>query len=463
MKNRLYAIVDIETTGGRANRDKITEIGIVLYNGDTILDTYETLVNPECYIPEGITRLTGITQEMVADAPKFFEVARKIVEMTEGAIFVAHNVRFDYQFLKEEFARLGFAFTRRRLCTVRLSRKAFPGLSSYSLENLIRHFKIPVDARHRALADARATTILLEKALAGEDTHDDVNLLVNLGIRESRLPKGISLDKIHDLPEACGVYYFHNAQGQVMYVGKSINIKKRIADHFADRTRKGEALSAVADITYELTGSELIALLLESHEIKQLKPPINRAQRHVRFSYAIKAYENAEGYLCFDVVRNTADARKKYQIVSEYPSMSSAKGRLNHLVKRFTLCARYCHLHFSTGPCFHYHLKQCLGACAGVESVPEYNERAEQAREKLSTVFDDDFLLLDMGREAEEWSVILIEQGRYVGFGYVSADTAQDADSLREVIKPHISTPDMSRMIQRFMSDNPKAKVIRLS
>ncbi|MEN0004709.1 MAG: 3'-5' exonuclease, partial [Bacteroidota bacterium] len=161
MKAHRYAIVDLETTGGRASRDKITEIAIVLYDGQQIIDRYETLINPECYIPYGITQLTGITQEMVQEAPKFHEVARKVVEMTEGAVFVAHNVRFDYSFLRAEFARLGFTYTRKQLCTVRLSRKVFPGLRSYSLDNLTRHFSISVSQRHRAMGDAEATTTLL--------------------------------------------------------------------------------------------------------------------------------------------------------------------------------------------------------------------------------------------------------------------------------------------------------------
>ncbi|MEL7222305.1 MAG: exonuclease domain-containing protein, partial [Bacteroidota bacterium] len=238
-KDQKFAIIDVETTGGRASRDKITEIGIVLHDGQQIIKTFESLLNPQTYIPQGIVQLTGITQEMVQDAPLFHEIAREIVEMTEGAIFVAHNVRFDYGFLRGEFSRLGYTYTRKQLCTVRMSRKAFPGLPSYSLENLIRHFGIKTDARHRALADAIATTDILERILSQEDNQKEVKLMVNLGIKESKLPKGITLEQIHNLPESCGVYYFHNAAGNVVYVGKSINIKKRIADHFADQTDKG--------------------------------------------------------------------------------------------------------------------------------------------------------------------------------------------------------------------------------
>ena len=454
----------METTGGRASRDKITEIGIVLYDGNEIIDTYESLLNPETYIPAGIIQLTGITQEMVKDAPLFHEVARDIVEFTEGAIFVAHNVRFDYGFLREEYKRLGYTYTRKQLCTVRMSRKAFPGLPSYSLENLIRHFNIPTDARHRALADARATTTLLERILERKQNQEEVRVMVNMGIKESRLPKGVSLDQIHDLPESCGVYYFHNKNGDVVYVGKSINIKKRIAEHFADQTDKGRRLQEhVADISFEETGSELVALLLESHEIKRLRPPINRAQRRTKFPFAIHTYKNKDGYICFDVIRNNAKNREQYEVISEYPSMSSAKGRLNFLVKDMELCARFCHLFPGNGPCFHFHLKQCRGACADQESVEDYNERAAAALERLKTVFDEDFLLLDEGRNIDEQSVILVQGGHFAGYGYVSAEKGADLDTLRNAVKTYPGYPDTARIIQRFMNDHPKARVISLS
>jgi len=240
-----------------AKRDRITEIGIVLYDGEKIMDKYQTLVNPCRSIPPEITRITGITNDMVAEAPKFFEVAKKVVEMTEGAIFVAHNVRFDYSFLKEEFGRLGYTFTKRQLCTVRLSRKTFEGLRSYSLGNLIKHFGITVNARHRALDDAVATTELLEIILNQDYADQTVDQIVNAGIKTSKLPQDLSIDTIHALPETPGVYYFHNTYGKIIYVGKSIHIKKRVMQHFSKTTQKAERLAKmVSDITYEETGSE---------------------------------------------------------------------------------------------------------------------------------------------------------------------------------------------------------------
>lgn len=453
-KEKIYAVVDLETTGGRASRDKITEIAIVLHDGRQIIDRYETLVNPECYIPYGITELTGITQEMVADAPKFYEVARKVVEMTEGAVFVAHNVRFDYSFLRAEFARLGYTFSRKQLCTVHLSRKAFPGLGSYALENLIRHFNIQTERRHRAMADALATVEVLEKILHKDEGEEQITDIINLGIKESLLPRNLSLEKIHALPDECGVYYMYDKEGQVVYVGKSINIKKRIAEHFADKTEKARKMQEhVHDISYERTGSELVALLLESAEIKRLRPPINRAQRMRRFPYAVHTYLDAAGYRRFEMAKVTAAQRKKLEIIAEYPKPGAAKGRLHAIREQYELCDRLLNLDTGSGPCFHFHLRQCHGACAGHEAPETYNERADEALERLRTVFDKNFFVLDRGRTPNEQAVVMVREGQYGGFGYLDREeTIHRPDELVEYIKPREGNPETTRIIQRFLS-----------
>lgn len=462
MMHKRYAIVDLETTGGRASRDKVIEIAIVLHDGVQILDTFSTLINPECYVPYGITQLTGITQDMVQGAPRFYEVARKVVEMTEGAIFVAHNVRFDYSFLREEFARLGYTYSRKNLCTVRLSRKAFPGLPSYSLGNLIRSLNIKVNARHRALDDALATAEILRRILNREDNEQRVKEMVNLGVKEALLPKNLSLEQIHALPEECGVYYFHNQKGDVVYVGKSINIKKRVAEHFANKTEKGSKLQQhVHDVSFELTGSELVALLLESHEIKRLRPSINRAQRVRRFPFVIHTYEDEAGYCCFEIAVVNAKTRKKYQVISEYPKLSHAKNQLNRAREEYGLCSRLCSFHPGLGACFHYHIKQCQGACIGAEPPESYNQRAEEARERLTTVFDKDFFLLDQGRCPEEMSVVLVEEGAYRGYGYIEREEMNgQPDYLRDAIKPFQGNPETTRIIQRYLSQQNGVKVV---
>ncbi|MEZ4895099.1 MAG: exonuclease domain-containing protein [Saprospiraceae bacterium] len=245
----MYAIIDVETTGGTARWERITEIAIVLHDGEKVVDTFSSLLNPDRSIPWNITQLTGITDEMVSEAPHFYEVARQIVEMTEDCIFVAHNVNFDYSFVREEFARLGYDYTRKQLCTVRLARKVFPGLSSYSLSNLKKHFGIKAEKSHRALDDTLATTKLFELILAEQDGTGSLRQLVNQGVKEAKLPEGITLERLHAIPESCGVYYFHNKAGKVIYVGKSLNIKKRLFEHFADKTKKGERLGLASLIS----------------------------------------------------------------------------------------------------------------------------------------------------------------------------------------------------------------------
>jgi len=458
-----YAIVDLETTGGRASRDRITEIGIVLHDGHQVIQSWETLVNPECYIPYGITQLTGITQEMVQEAPKFYEVARKVVELTEGAIFVAHNVRFDYGFLREEFRRLGYTFTRRQLCTVRLSRKVFPGLPSYSLGRLIRHFDIPVDARHRALADASATARLLELILAEQESALQLKQMINLGIKESRLPKHISLATLHELPEACGVYYLHDERGDVVYVGKSINIRKRIFEHFADPSPKGGLLQrSVHHISCECTGSELLALLLESVEIKRLSPPVNRAQKMRSFPYVITTSRDPAGYLTFKAERLKVRERKGRAILCEHSRLAGAQRRLKYVLKEYGLCSRLCGLEpGSRGPCFQYHLKNCEGACAGQESPESYNRRAEAATEYLRTIFAEDFFILEPGRQLEELAVIRVENSRMSGYGYLEKrDWDGRPESLDDAVQPIRRSPETTRLIQRFLEKHPKTKCL---
>lgn len=458
-----YAIIDIETTGGKPIRDKITEIAIVLHDGERIIEQFETLLNPETYIPYGITQLTGITQEMVLDAPRFYEVAKEIVKLTEGAVFVAHNVRFDYGFIREEFQRLGYSYARKQLCTVRLSRQTFPGLHSYSLENLIRHFGIHTEARHRAMADALATTDLFERILRQQDSSEKIKQMVNLGIKESRLPQSFDVEKVHALPEECGVYYFHDIKGNILYVGKSINIRKRVAEHFADHTEKAKVLQQhVHDISYEITGSELVAMLLESHEIKRLLPPVNKAQRVKKFPFAVHTWTDEQGYRHFDVAHVTTKNSKELKIVSQYPKIHNAKNHLAAITEKLELCPRLTHLQAGKGACFHYHLKQCHGACAQLEAPESYNERALQALERLSTIFDHDFVVLDRGRTPTEQSVILVEGGIYCGFGYIDRDDCFDTlHDVKSCIRFYSSNPETTRIVQRFLSETSKVKIIK--
>lgn len=458
----MYAIIDVETTGGQARYERITEIAIVLHDGDRVVDTFSTLLNPERSIPWNITQLTGITDDMVAHAPKFYEVARKIVEMTEGKIFVAHNVSFDYHFVREEFARLGFEFNRKQLCTVRLARKVFPGLPSYSLGNLKRHFGIHAEQSHRALDDTLATARLFELILTEQSAEGSIRQFVNRGVREAKLPPAITLERLHEIPTACGVYYFHNSDGQVIYVGKSLNIQKRLFEHFSDPTAKGEKLRAgVADLSYEITGSELVALLLESAEIKRLQPPVNRAMRNQHFVGGIFAYTDENGYRCLAPGKITARIKKGLELVAEYPKLDHARAHLQAVVRQFELCDRLCNLDFSGAACFHYNIKQCRGACVGEEPADEYNARLEQALLVLDKRLSGSFFLVEPGRRAGENAIVGVKDGRFLGFAFADAEEAYTTEDLLEMLHSPGADPDAGRIIRGWLSGKKAVKTLK--
>ncbi len=462
-KKTIFAIIDVETTGGTAAKERITEIAIALHDGEKVIDTYSTLLNPERSIPYNITQLTGISNEMVQNAPKFFEVAKKIVEMTEGAIFVAHNVRFDYNFIREEFARLGFSYVRKQLCTVKMSRQALPGLSSYSLGNLIKSLNIKVLDRHRALADVLATVEVFERIIAVEKGVGKLEDRVNLGIKETNLPNGISLEKLNSLPEECGVYYYYDKQGEVIYVGKSINIRLRAMQHFSDHTEKTtKMLNGVYDITYEITGSELIALLLENHEIKRMKPRLNKAQKAKNFAYAVFHYKNEQGFICFKSSKNVSTVRSKMKLASEFQKLPDAKGRLRSLTQRFELCSKMTDLETSEGACFAYQINQCLGACCGEESVETYNERASAALETLEIVFEKDFFILEKGRNLQETAVVLVEDNKFKGMGYLDNDVAATTEDLYECIQKYPSNADSLRIVRQHLTGGKQIKIVNI-
>ena len=456
----MYAIIDVETTGGVARHERITEIAIVLHDGKAVVDTFSTLINPERSIPWSITQITGITDAMVADAPKFFEVAKQIVEMTEGAVFVAHNVSFDYSFVREEFARLGFTFSRKQLCTVRLSRKVFPGLPSYSLSNLKRHFNIEAERSHRALDDTLATVKIFEMILA-QQSGGAIKSLVNRGIRETKLPQNVTLERLHALPETCGVYYLHDERGDVIYVGKSLNIQKRLFEHFADLSPKGEKLrTGVADISYEITGSELVALLLESAEIKRLLPRVNRALRIRAYSGCIFAYTDQNGYRCLAVGKRTARNTQKLELVADYPKVDSARVHLQSIVRQHELCYRLSNLDASAHACFHYSIKKCRGACIGAESPEAYNERVELALEQLNRRLSGSFFIIEKGRTEGELAVVGVQEGRYLGFGYVDASMHYTAEDLLECLATPFDDPDAGKIIRGYLDGRKGAKVV---
>ena len=454
----MYAIVDIETTGGSSQFEKITEIAIYQHDGKTITGEFISFVNPERNIPYFITNLTGITNEMVEDAPRFFEVARKIIEMTEDRTFVAHNARFDYSFIRQEYKSLGFNFKRSILDTVALSRKLLPGHSSYSLGNICLDLNININGRHRAGGDALATVRLLEILIAKDTELNEIGSSLLKNARASKLNPKLNLAKIESIPEEPGIYYFYNEKGDLIYIGKSRNLQQRISTHLSNNTtnRAMEMRDIIADIDWEITGSELIALLKESFEIKRNKPVYNRAQRRTSFQWGIfRNYDN-NGYLNYRYGPVNDDEMP----VSVFTSKDKAKSKLNSFIETFGLCQKLTGLYDTEGPCFHYHVGLCKGACIGKESPEEYNSRAIKAIEEFSFTRRN-FFIIDKGRDNEERCAVKIINGKYTGWGYFNInDMGFGLLAVHECIRPSGDNSDIQVILKVYLKSNRVEKII---
>ncbi len=444
----MYSVVDIETTGNGYKGQKITEISVFLFDGEKIIDEFTSLVNPEQAIPYFITNLTGITEAMVRTAPKFYEIAKKIAEITKDAIFVAHNVNFDYNIIRDEFKSLGFDFKRKKLCTVRLSRKIIPGLSSYSLGNICTAEGIEIAARHRAKGDAEATVELFRRLLKRDDNFT-INSFLNAKSREATLPPLLDKKVVDKLPERHGVYYFKNEQKEVIYVGKANNIKQRVISHFYDKKKKERTMCLeTADISYTETGSELIALLHESSEIKHLYPKFNRAQRKAGEAVGLFSYEDQKGivHLAFNRLKLTPNPLMKFY------SMAACRSMLEKVCEVFELCPKYCHLQTNVNACFHYQLQQCKGICTGKEAVESYNKRVYEAIKSLG-LQTENLVIKESGRNNKEIGFALILNGIYQGFGYVDKKIKiEDTDDYQLYLQPQQDNRDVQRILKSYLT-----------
>ncbi|MFD1294062.1 exonuclease domain-containing protein [Lutibacter holmesii] len=270
----MYAIVDIETTGGKFNEEGITEIAIYKFDGHEIVDQFISLVNPEKDIQPFVVTLTGINNGMLVNAPKFHEIAKRIVEIFEDCILVAHNASFDSRILATEFRRLGYHFDPKTLCTVELSKQLIPDLPSYKLGRLCKSLGIPISSRHRADGDALATVQLFKLLLNKDVEKNIIKQAVKADNPKKLAPKLMSI--LDELPSKTGVFYVHNNSRKIVYIGKGKNIKKTVNQLFLRASRKAKTIQKnVTSITYETTGNDLIAQLKFSEEIKINKPIFN--------------------------------------------------------------------------------------------------------------------------------------------------------------------------------------------
>ncbi len=439
----MFAVIDLETTGGNPSSERIIEIGIVLHDGKHKIGEYTSLINPEKEISGFISTFTGITNAMVKNAPKFSEVADTILELLEGKVIVAHNARFDYNFIKYEFRRLNIPFVKKNICTVMLSRKIFPEMKSHSLGNLCRDLGITVDNRHRAFGDAAATAILLEKLLQN-DTKSLIKEHLEEDIRKIHLPKQLDPNQVDELPEDVGVFYLHDAEGKVIYLDKTKNIREYVFTFFSKKATekfKQQIDLEAHSISYELTGNELVASLLESAEIKNLVPRYNKPISNSFYKYGLFSTLDQNGFkklmvkLLSEETQNNNDESTSVELpLLKFSSRFKAEKIMHSILGNFRL-----------EPTF-----------KKIDSATQYNQRMKEALSKY--IFPHtNFFIIDAGRNGTERSAIQIENGELIGYGFFEPEYLQHPEELKKAIRKTPETIENKKIIQSYINKYSKS------
>lgn len=448
----MYAIIDIETTGGGIRWSRITEIAIYIHDGRQVLDSYSTLVNPGISIPPFISQLTGITDDMVQDAPSFEEIAPTVEQLTRGCTFVAHNVQFDYNFIRSEFANLGQVYERDRLCTVRLSRQLLPGKTSYSLGRLCEEVGIAINARHRAAGDAEATVRLLELMVQQHGT-DAIDGFVTTGSPFEHYNKRLKSVCLEDVPQSAGVLYLLDTEDKLLYIEGTTNLRRRAIAFLRNKAgRTGKVIQPlVADLHFEETGSSLLALLLANERILKEKPLYNKPSAAAPTGWKIAATDGADGFLYLEVARCEAGEPGPFR------SRKLATEKLGELLRHFYLCRRYSSLKRETCP-----PATCLKACQGVEHSEVYNQRALAALSSASKPAPaGGRLIVDKGRKGGERVVILEQEPGCISWGYVEGSLkGHTQDSLAESAAYRFKSANVASVLSKFLLKNPVQKIV---
>ncbi len=460
MKDAKFAITDIETTGGGIRGNRITEICIMIVQNGEVIGEFSSLVNPSKSIPLYIESLTGINDEMVSGAPQFSEIADEIDKITRDCVFVAHNVNFDYNIIRAEFSNIDRDFKRKRICTVRLTKKLIPGLFSYSLGNICTSINIPHVDRHRAGGDCEATVTLFQRCISLDPDYEVITEFLNRKTGASYLPPHFKNSDFEKLPTTTGVYFFKDKDGVPLYIGKAKNIKTRIKSHFQERTnRKYKLMQETHSIDYELTGNELLALLREAELILKFFPKYNKAQKKVSRPYTLTSYHNQKGIEQFALHKN------KIAPVSwmKFYTREEAIKFMEFLCQEFNLCPKYCGLQAGVKVCDHYKIHNCSGVCTNEISKEEYNTRVEKAIEYIGT-YDDSCLLLEKGRTKQEKSFIYLNKGKYAGYGYIGAsDDFNQPEEFRNFLTPSKTSSYADRIVSKYMNSKKNLSRIPLS
>jgi len=449
MKNQQYAIVDIETTGGNASHSRITEIAIIIHDGTAVIDRFETLINPQQEIPLPIFALTGINNEMVKKAPIFDDVSEKILQMLTDRVFVAHNVNFDYSFVRHQLAESGFAWTASKLCTVRAARKIKPGLPSYSLGKLCHSLGIFLENRHRAGGDADATAVMFSRLLEW-DSGDEIQKMLKKNSQDQRLPPNLPPEDFTSLPEKPGVYYFYNQFKDVVYVGKAVNLKKRVASHFTGHkinSQRQHFLRDIYGISFEVCATEFMALLLECTEIKKLWPTYNRALKSFDPKFGLYQYEARSGYKYLAVGK-----LNKFQSgIETFNSLYDGINALRNLAEKFNIDHRFCK--YGTVEAGEFQPKS---DSTNLPDIENHNAQVESALDYLLNSRQS-FAILDKGRSKGERSCIWVEKGHFYGMGYLDSETSlTEISGLKAYVTPYRSNHYLMQLIYSYAEKNPE-------
>lgn len=449
----MYAIVDIETTGGYASANGITEICIHIFDGETVVDSFQSLINPLQPIPRYIQAMTGITDEMVEDAPVFETVAEKVHALLQDKIFVAHNVNFDYSFIKAHLEAAGYALQTKKLCTVRLSRKIIPGYPSYSLGNLCYSLGININDRHRASGDA-AATVTLFKLLLQKDKDKFIVKSLGRNSKEQVLPPNVPKEHFEQLPYTPGVYYFHNEKGKIIYVGKAKNIRYRVNSHFSNNSaarQRQNFLRHTYAISFQSCATELMAQILESTEIKKLWPVFNYSQKNAENLYGIFLYEDQNGYHRLAIEKN----KKQLRPVHTFHYLTEGHSVLRKLIKEYNLCPKLCFLQ-TLGECEGKREHYCHGACEQEEGAAAYNERVFAAISSL-TETQASYMIIDNGLGPSEKSCVLVWNGKFYGMGYLPTEMSfTQAEELKEMITPYKENLFIRNLVSSYAEKFPE-------
>ncbi|MBI4194867.1 MAG: DNA polymerase III subunit epsilon [Betaproteobacteria bacterium] len=445
--------LDLETTGATATHDRITEVGIVEVNAGRLIGEWSTLVNPGISIPPAIQSLTGITNRMVALAPSFDEIGAQLRARLDGRLLVAHNARFDYGFLRNEFQRAGVRFSSRVLCTVRLSRKLFPRHARHNLDALMARHGIRCDARHRALGDARALWALVQRWQEALGAGAVASAAADL-VKSPTVPAGLASDVFDDIPECPGVYLFHGQNGVVLYVGKSVNLRARVMSHFSGDHRVNKDMKIareVVRIDWVETPGELGALIEESRLVKQLAPVYNRRLRRTA-ELCSWHWRNGDPECEPRLVRaRDLDIAQFSDLYGLFRSRAAAIEALREIAAGHGLCSILLGLEKRQGPCFAHQIKRCRGACVGKESRETHALRLAQALADLRMQpwpFRGRIGVRETAPAGDRTEIIVLDRWCYLG----TARSEADLQELRESRPQPRFDLDTYRILTRFFN-----------